>query len=91
MMRRRRLLGEDFQVLSSSRWRVVEELAIRCKGGNKLGVGHYMLAENGVYRGGYWRMNNDYRYGKRKRNLNFSVYTTYDCESASKDSYPVWK
>ena len=50
-----------------------------------------MLAENGVYRGGYWRMNNDYRYGKRKRNLNFSVYTTYDCESASKDSYPVWK
>ena len=91
MMRRRRLLGEDFQVLSSSRWRVVEELAIHCKGGNKLGLGHYMLAENGVYCGGYWRMNNDYRYRKRKRNLNFSVYTTYDCESPNKDSYPVWK
>lgn len=72
MMRRRRLLGKDFQVLSSSRWRVVEGLAVCCKGGNKLGLGHYMLAENGVYHGGDWRMNNDYRYRKRKRNLNFS-------------------
>lgn len=95
MMRRRRLLGEDFQVLSSSRWRVVEDLAVCCKGGNginvKLGLRHYMLAENGVYRGGDWRMNNYYRYRKRKRNLNFSVYTTYDCESPNTVSYPIWK
>ena len=34
-----------------------------------------LLAENGVYHRGDWRMNDDYRYRKR-RNLNFTVNNT---------------